>query len=157
MVRAKIRVAKKCEQYNWSHLPWSHVFFCTYMYLTVCRPTCIFCFSRTKKKTRNRKYRESREKKLRGFCSLRSHYKLPGKLRAKLEKSYSGVGFFMGSFGRVFGKNIATFLTSRSFTVNENAPDINHPKNIQLSRYGSLRPCHTLPIYLAGDKPFAQN
>ena len=36
----------------------------------------------------------------------------------------------MGSVGRVFGKllgnlrrNVATFLTSRSFTVNENAPN----------------------------------
>ena len=50
---------------------------------------------------------KSRGKESRSFCSLRSHYKLPGKLRAKLEKFYSAVWFFMGSF-----------------TVNEKGPHI---------------------------------
>ena len=102
MVRAKMRVAKNVNNTTGAtyHGPMATAT------VQVHNATCIltFCFPRAKEKTRNRKYRESREIKLRSFCSLRLHYKLPGKLRTKLDKSYSGVGFFMGSFGRVFGK-----------------------------------------------------
>ena len=82
---------KKCKQYNWSH-GYSYSTG-TYMYVTLWTNMLLFA-----RKGENPKPEVS-------WVTWEKKYKLTGKLRAKLEKSYSGVGFIMESFWRVLSRH----------------------------------------------------